>query len=365
MTKAVLIVLRLLVVGLSFGRQAHAFPELARHGYVNCTACHVSPSGGGVLTPYGRGISADLLSTWSQEGEADFLYSAVKSPKWLDLGGDVRSVEIYRNTPQVSDSRFLFMQGDLEAAATYKSFIADFSLGYYMSEIQTRRFFLGYRPIDEFSLRFGKFRQAYGLMDPNHTTAIHRGLGWDEGTETYNLETAWLGENWNAYLTLNFGPENSDRLLIQDKEKGAAFRLSVPFFDRYQAGISYFHGISELADRDVFGPFGILGFTKQFFLLTEFDFQATHGSSFPNTSGIVTWNKLDYEFIQGLHAYLTYELRRLSFDNSGAQSSAWGVGSQFFPRPHFEADLLWQVQSKPAFPGSDLDYVTLLLHFYI
>ncbi len=38
------------------------FPEMVRHGYVNCVACHMSPDGGGVLTPYGRSLSKELLS---------------------------------------------------------------------------------------------------------------------------------------------------------------------------------------------------------------------------------------------------------------------------------------------------------------
>src|ERR1700722_15897581 len=51
---------------------AFAFPEMARHGYTQCTACHVSPAGGGVLTEYGRELSSDLLSTWSHGNESAF-----------------------------------------------------------------------------------------------------------------------------------------------------------------------------------------------------------------------------------------------------------------------------------------------------
>jgi hypothetical protein len=37
--------------------RADAYPWMIRHEYNNCIACHVDPSGGGMLTPYGRGQS--------------------------------------------------------------------------------------------------------------------------------------------------------------------------------------------------------------------------------------------------------------------------------------------------------------------
>jgi hypothetical protein len=202
-------------------------------------------------------------------------------------------------------------------------------------------------------------------MDPDHTTPIHRGLGWDEGTETYNLEGAWLGERFNVYATANFGPLGTGIIPLVEQEKGAAFRVGVPFLDRYQVGASYFHGVSQSGDRDVFGPWGILGFTQHSFLLTEIDFQALSGPANSGSTGWVTWNRLDYEFIQGLHGYLAYQVDRLAFSDPSQTSSAWGIGSQFFPRPHWEFNLSWLFQSDPAFPGQTLDYAVFLMHFYI
>jgi len=360
-----------LILGLGFGglllsQPAHAFPEMVRHGYVNCTSCHVSPSGGGALTTYGRQLSGDVLSTWSREGEANVLYGALKPPEWLTLGGDYRAIEIYRDTPQVDAYRFLLMQGDVEAAATYRKFTFDVSLGLYMFEaLESRQFYANYRPTDELSFRLGKFRPAYGLMDPDHTTPIHRGLGWDEGTESYNLEAAWLGESFNTYVTADLGPIGSKIIPTDQREKGVALRTGVPLGESYQVGASYFHGVSESFDRDVTGPFVILGFTHHFFLMSEADFQSISPNTAGTTNGWVTYNRLDIEPLQGLHGYLTCELTRPDFDDSSSQTSAWGIGAQFFPRPHFEVNFLWQFQSVPAFPSDVLDYATLLLHYYL
>src|SRR5262245_57728076 len=77
---------------------AHACPDMIRHGYVNCATCHVSPTGGGTLSEYGRALSLEALSTWGNEGESDFLYGVVKPPSWLLLGGDFRMLQVYEDT---------------------------------------------------------------------------------------------------------------------------------------------------------------------------------------------------------------------------------------------------------------------------
>ena len=48
---------------------AQAFPEMVRYGYVNCTSCHVSLSGGGLLTDYGREIAREKLAMFKSSDE--------------------------------------------------------------------------------------------------------------------------------------------------------------------------------------------------------------------------------------------------------------------------------------------------------
>jgi hypothetical protein len=343
--------------------EAWAFPEMERHGYVNCTSCHVSPSGGGALTEYGRHLSADVLSTWSYEGEGDFLHGAAKLPDWLAVGGDLRAIEIFRDTPQTEQWRFLAMQADAELAFIKGPFTLDASVGTYMiTGVEMRRFYAMYKPLDELAVRFGRFQPMYGLMDPDHTTPIHRGLGWDEGTESYNVEASWLGENWNAYATAVLGQWGNPQLQDANQESGVALRGSASIAHGMQVGASYFHGSSDAGgSRDVFGPFGILGFTPHFFLLTEFDFQFFHLMS---NNGWVNWNRLDYELVQGLHAFASLGITRGATLDPLGDSTAYGPGIQFFPRPHFEFLLQWLFQRFPGFPSDTLNYGTFLMHYY-
>ena len=79
-------------------RQAEAYPWMIRHGYTNCAQCHVDPSGGGVLTEYGRGQGEILVRTHYEEmtespgKKAEFLFGLLPLPDPLLLQADVRSL---------------------------------------------------------------------------------------------------------------------------------------------------------------------------------------------------------------------------------------------------------------------------------
>ncbi|MDZ4676350.1 MAG: hypothetical protein SGI74_02480 [Oligoflexia bacterium] len=353
--------------------EAVGFPEMVRHGYVNCISCHVSPSGGGVLTPYGRELTKEVLSTWGREGEGAFAYGAIKFPTWIHGGGDLRFLQIYRDTPTLREAAFFPMQTDLEMAATSEKWAGVVSGGVQRSihtppqkgEFFSRRHFLIYKPTEEVHLRAGKFLHNFGINMPEHnavTKGNDSGLGFNQGTETYNLEASYLGENLNAYLTGLFGRPDATRL---NREKGLSSSVSYFFMERYKAGVSYFYGENNTASRHVAGPFFILGFTQKFFLLSEFDYQSYKSKSLPETlPGFVNYQRLNYEFIQGFHGYVTQEYSQLNLNDSNTVSRAYGIGTQWFPRPHFEFNLYWQKQLRVSQFSQYIDVAWLMMNFY-
>jgi len=58
-------------------QDCHAYPHFIKNGYNNCIGCHYNPFGGGMLTPYGKGISAtqSLISKELTEEEEEKLSS--------------------------------------------------------------------------------------------------------------------------------------------------------------------------------------------------------------------------------------------------------------------------------------------------
>jgi len=109
---------------------SHAFPEMVRHGYSNCITCHVSPNGGGIVTPYGRALSQEILSAGgTKDWESKFAYGAVDLPKWLQLGGDVRVLQTHLDTPNIRLGKLILMQADFEAAVNYSGVFVAGTIG--------------------------------------------------------------------------------------------------------------------------------------------------------------------------------------------------------------------------------------------
>jgi hypothetical protein len=123
------------IVVLLGTRRASAYPWMIKHGYTACGTCHADPSGGELLTAYGRVISDEILRTHfkkkpdSQEGTASApategheyyqqFFGAFGTPESLLLGGSVRVASLYRDT-DTDKFRIFPMQVDLQGEYTF------------------------------------------------------------------------------------------------------------------------------------------------------------------------------------------------------------------------------------------------------
>ncbi len=358
--------LNLLLIGcLSFltASQVYAFPEMVKKDYPNCMSCHRSPSGGGILTPYGRELSKELLSRWGQEGESAFAYGVFKPPEFLSFGGDIRFLQDYKNNQLIRKADFFFMQIDLETAVQYQALSAIGTIGLDLEDkslISRRHYFL-YHLNDIFCLRAGRFLPAFGINTPDHIITTKRGIGFDQATETYNVEVSWVGERINIYATGIFGRPDSPSLI---RETGGALNTSIFMLEKHKIGVSYYFGFTETTQRHLFGPYGIFRFTPKLVWLTELDFQAKVLKSLFNQVGVVNYQRLDYEISQGLHPYLIQSLSKEDFANPLSLFESYGIGVQFFPRPHWVLQLEFLKQRTLSFSRAFSDFAWLLVHFY-
>ena len=76
--------------------KASAYTWMIRHGYTSCATCHVDPSGGGLLTQYGRAQGALIMSQrWGLSDETSIkrgeYLMGVPTPENWSLGGDLRA----------------------------------------------------------------------------------------------------------------------------------------------------------------------------------------------------------------------------------------------------------------------------------
>ena len=366
--RAPLIALVVWPIQASFG-----FPGMQRHGYFNCTSCHVSPSGGGVLNPYGRQLSGEVLSAWTTPGEnskeTDFLYGSVAkslSEKFY-LGGDVRTLSTYTQNPMFTEKRFFLMQADLEAAYKIGKFTFDLEAGYIDSDdFQSLRHFILFQVDDQSAFRFGKFKNNYGINTDEHQLTIKSNLGFGPETETYNLEYSWLSENTSLFFTGLFGaPEGEShkrglaigRIGMVDHGVSARVAQSIGISE---IGISSFYGKKAHQDwRSTSGIFGVIGFTPQFYYMGEIDFQDQ------SKWGIFNYQRLTYEWIQGFQTFVSQELAETQFGSSRGRVLRYGVGLQFYPRPHYEISIRGNLEENPYGESTFSSNGWLLLHYYL
>lgn len=360
--------------GLFYTVRGFAYPELSRHGYVNCTTCHVSPAGGGILTPYGRELSKEILSSWAKDGEQYFAYDAYKklgqSEKVL-LSAFFRGVQVVRDSDAKRDARAIIMQADAEAAYNGEKFAVVGTLGRqelrsgFLSHgrLFSRRHYALYRLAETHNLRFGRFLKFYGLNDANHNLMIRRDLQLGFDTESYNLEYSWLGESVSAYLTGIFGSFGDT--LAQSQEKGATGSISYYFLDKQKVGLSFMRSEDTTQRRTLGGPWLIFSFIKPLFLLSEFDYQnKTIKLTSQRQVGFVNSNRLNYEWFQGFISFLTFEKKFLNHNDPLSRQQSYGAGLQFFPRPHIELVAAWQ-KDQVLQTNTSSDLYWLMLHFYL
>lgn len=349
---------------------ALSYPENIRHGYVNCTTCHVSPNGGGLLTPYGRSLSREVVSTWGSENETKWMYF-VTPPEWLNLGGNVRWIQTHKDTPTYKQDRFILMQADIEAQASYDKFSFVGTLGRSQFNdpktagefLVSRRHYLMYKPTDEITVRGGRFLQAFGLVVPDHTVVTRRTLGFDQDQETYNIEGSYVGEKYDLFVTANMGRIDQPSY---KRERGVSLRGSMQCNEKYKFGAGYYFGHNETQDRHLFGPYGIAAIVKPLVVMQETDFVHTNlGSGTLSAWGIAHMAKLDYEVFQGVHFFVMEDFYRGNFKDGNTVSNSFGGGIQFFPRPHFELIAQYQrLKIVAVDPNNYNDYLWFQMHFY-
>lgn len=361
----------LFVVAMSSAsRVAVGFAQMTSHGYASCVACHVSPSGGGILSAYGRSLSRELLSTWGVEGEEAPLYGAVKPPDWLLLGGDMRWLQLVSKSRFVEQARFFLMQADVEAAAQTGDvqFVATF--GYQSpssrnddgSRFFSRRHYVQVRLSEQDLVRAGKFEAAFGIRWPDHYRFPRRELGWDEGSESYRLEWSHIAERWEGIVSASLGRPDANALGV---ERGLTARFAKYLGEGSQVAWSVHYGTNDAGPRVATGPSASLALVERWMLFLEAYGQKLLGGTRGTNTGVVLAARENYEALRGLHLFAVQEYAKPDVSVPGGDKAAFELGFQWFPRPHLEFSGALRKQTSPVPGAGATDAATLLLHYYL
>jgi hypothetical protein len=276
-------------------------------------------------------------------------------------------VQTYRENTATKDFKWYRMQADVEAAIKKKGFTFDASLGYVIvrenedMRLASRRIYAMYNFTDETSIRAGKFVPAYGVNLPDHPIATRDPILMGQGTERLNVEGSWLTDTWNFIATASKGPVESP---ADNQETSIEIQGAYSFHDTYKVGLNSWNGESTLAQRKMAGGFLNFGFGDYLYFLSEIDSMwTTTKLSQASTPGFFNFNRLGYELFRGMNLLAQYEFWQTDQNNTQTASDRYGIGTEWFPRPHFDFQVLLNQQRSHTTDVYET-YDWLMLHYY-
>jgi hypothetical protein len=375
--RALLLAAGVLLVLLTPSR-ADAYTWMIRHSYTGCGVCHADPSGGEVLTAYGRAQS-DLLLRMRWDGKkaeeaepssaAGFL-GVIDLPPSVMLGGSARMATILKD----GDIRPFPMQMDVYGQFRIGSFFAGGSLGLSRVDVGSlharaaqvttgqgkqwnllsRNHYLGMDfENGAYTARLGRLNLPFGIRIPEHTMWVRDSTRTDrDSDQQHGVALAYNSEVLRAEGMAILGnyQANPDAF----RERGYSFYVELMVSARAAFGVSSLYTFAKRdrltsatsVARGAHGAFTRMAVVDELALLAEADLITDSSKSL----GYVGFLQADFEIIQGLHAMLTGELKDDGYPKADQLANpvvpkskgggepalgAW-VSAQWFFLPHLD-----------------------------
>lgn len=204
MRRASVVALAALVL-VAAARPAAAEPIFLSRQYARCTNCHFSPTGGGLLTPYGRSLSREELSTFGRSPgsspsgrEHEFLFGTLGDAlRPVSVGVELWPAHLDVDAAGFESTRNFLMNADITAAVRHRNWTAYGELGRQPRggdvRITSFEHWLGYQT-PHLGARAGRFLPAYGIRFADHTSFTRAPMGLDTNDQVYALELNYTGD---------------------------------------------------------------------------------------------------------------------------------------------------------------------------
>ena len=374
-----LVLMATLLLGEGAAGPVFAEPTFLSKQYPRCTACHYSASGGGLLTPYGRSLSREEISTFGRQGaggasaveptagEEGFLFGTLASESPLQLGLDVRPSHLQVDLPgrTIPDRNFL-MNLDLQAAWRRDRWTAYGSVGRAPrggDEFVSYEHWVSYQVTETVSVRGGRFLPAYGVRFADHTSFTRARLDLAQDDQVYGIE---LGVSTDrTLLQVSAGPGRAESLVDDDGRQSltSSTRFQIDLAPRtVLAASALYRGPSETAPRSTSTGLSF-GYAPAPWLTTwthaDVQFQRLNASS----RAYIFANQTSVEALRGVWLRISPQLRWTDSDPRG-EIRRLVYGLDFYPRTHWHVNLSYY---RDRLPFSDRSTRTLLaqLHLYL
>lgn len=343
--------LAVLATAASYTPSAAAYPWMIHHGYTACAQCHVDPSGGGVMTDYGRAQGEILLrANYGKEPKnpekvSSFLFGAITLPKPLELQADVRSLVI----PDPDNVRFIVMQADARGAINVGPVTASGSIGAVSEGAESawitsntgdwnlvaRDYWVGVNPVKGLNVRAGRMNLPFGIRTEDHILYVRDatrtntnddqqvGLAVSYGNKRMRGEVMGIAGNFQV------SPDDF-------RKRGYSAYLAYNPSKTFEIGVSSLYTTS-LLDVETGTPrtFMAEGLFTRAAPIPELAFMAEadvllDDQDGTKTTGIAALGLADYEPIQGIHVQAIGQYCTRDFAASGEDAWSAGGGVQWF-----------------------------------
>ncbi|MFN0063088.1 MAG: hypothetical protein ACKVPX_11305 [Myxococcaceae bacterium] len=373
----------LAIVGGAPGR-ADAYVWMIRHGQTGCASCHFDPSGGGILTTYGRAQSLLLLPPSAgelSEGEIDqkkgFFFGLVKLADWVNLGFSARiggllnkagsgDVAI-RPVQMVTDLRMAFEKGPFQASASVgyaiRGALPAALSGGETNNIVSREHWVGLASEDEsFRVRVGRMTLPFGLRVAEHTLWVRRATRTDlNEQQQHGVAVNYTGEVLRGEVMAILG--NYQLRPDTFRERGVSGFVEWAPLPTLAIGASTLltHAFYDIDTRrastlrQAHGVFGRWAPIEPLAVLVEADLLVSSALVSGVQWGGTGVGQVDWEIIQGVHAIGTLEFLHQS---GRFQAGGWASVAYFcLPQLEFRLDaILRNVETS----GERLNVFTLV-----
>jgi hypothetical protein len=356
---------------------AHAEPAFLAKQYARCTTCHYSPSGGGLLTPYGRSLSRQELSSTGhsdalQQGalgrEEQFMWGLAGDALGpVSVGIDLRPSRLHLDVAGAGSGRGLLMTADVLAAYRLRGWTLYGELGREPlpqgSKIASYEYWVAHASASGLGFRVGRFLPAYGIRFADHTAFTRSSLGFDSYDQVYALELSQSGEG--HLLQLSLGPGRADSVLHDDGRRAftASGRFQLDLSPRSVLVASALYRASSRIEARNGGGGLAFGFapTRHVSVWTEADVQLQQGT--PGPPAYTLLNETAVEVYRGVWLKVSPQLRTAYGDSSGGAVRVV-FEANLLPRTHWNLDLSYYRERSRA---NDLVIKTFLaqLHLYL
>ncbi len=398
---------RLLAAGVLFGlltflalafapREAQAYPWMIRHEYSGCSVCHGDPTGGGVLTAYGRAQGDLLMSSHYGKGAVEepskmsgFLFGAWDPPEWMLAGGDFRMMLLVNKVggsgsaaAPPAEVRPIQMQSDLRLILRPSIFRAGASIGYVhdgalaakittrdKDNLVSREHWAGVALKDETILiRAGRMNLPFGIRNIDHTLWVRKATRTDINTgQQHGVAFSYSGDALRGEVMGILG--NFQLSPDTYRDRGVVGFAEYTIAPKYTAGVNGLFVTTQLdpvagvtQKRGAGGLFGRASPVEPLALSTEWNVLVTAPAGAAVNTGLVGMVQADYQPRTGVHLLGTVELKS---DTSGVSAGGW-LGAWWFFLPHFDVRVDGIVQSVAA--GDQRTIITTFLaqaHAYL